>query len=80
MILHLGRYFKGTADKGTIYLPNMDKGLEVHVDADFEGNWDKEESENTDTVKSRHGFVISYNGFPMVWKSSLHNDIALSIT
>ena len=27
--------------KGTIYFPNMDKGLEVHVDADFAGNWYK---------------------------------------
>ena len=45
---------------GIIYLPNMDKGLEIHVDDAFSGNWDKEESENTDTEISRYGFVISY--------------------
>ena len=38
----------------------MDKGLELHVDANFVRNWDKEDSENTDTKRSRHGFVISY--------------------
>ena len=34
-------YFKGNMYKGTIYFPKMDKGLEVHVDADFAGNSDK---------------------------------------
>ena len=77
---HLGRQLKGTMDKGTIYFPNTDKGSEVHVDFDFAGNWDKEDSENTDTAISRHGFVISYKGFPIVWKSSLHTEISLSST
>ena len=47
-------------DKGTIYLPNTNKGIEVYVDADFAGNWDKEDSKITNTARSRHGFVISY--------------------
>jgi hypothetical protein len=37
----LGRYLKGTRDKGTIFRPRVDKGLEVYVDADFAGNYDK---------------------------------------
>ena len=57
--------------KGTIYFPKMDKCLEVHVDADFAGNLDEEDSENTDTTISIHGFVISYKRFPIVCKSSL---------
>ena len=56
-------------DKGTIYFPNMDKGIEVHVDFDFAGNWDKEDSENTDTARLIHGFVISYKGCPIICKS-----------
>ena len=47
-------------DKGIIYFPKMDKGLEVHVDADSAGNWDEEDSENTYTARLRHGFVIYY--------------------
>ena len=35
-------------DKGNIYFPKMDKVLEVHLYADFIGNWDNEDSENTD--------------------------------
>ena len=56
----LGSNLKGNLDKGTIYLSNMDKGLEVHVDADSAGNWDEEDSENTYTARLRHGFVIYY--------------------
>ena len=67
-------------DKGTIYFPNMDKGLEVHVDTEFAGNWYKEDSENTDIERLRHGFLISYKGCPIVWKSSLQTEIALSST
>ena len=67
-------------DKGTIYFPRMDKRLEVHVDSDFAGNWDKEDSENTDPAISRHVFVISYKGCHIVWKSSLQTDISLSST
>ena len=29
--------------------PKMDTGLEVHVDADFLGHWDKKDSEKNDT-------------------------------
>ena len=66
-------------DKGTIYLPKTTKGLEVHVDADFVGNWDKEDLENTDNARSRHGIVISYKVCPIVWKAFLQTEIALSI-
>ena len=41
-------------------LRELDKGLEVHVYADFAGNWDKGDSENADTTISIHGFMISY--------------------
>ena len=58
---HLGRYLKGNMDKGTIYFPNMYKFIEVHVYVDFARNWDKEDSENTNTARSKHDFVISYN-------------------
>ena len=79
-LCHLGIYLKVNIYKGTIYFPKMDKGLEVHVDADFACNWYKEDSENTDTTRSRHGFVISYKGCPIVCKSSLQTEISLSST
>jgi Reverse transcriptase (RNA-dependent DNA polymerase) len=76
----LGRYLKGTRDKGLILRPNGKSGLEVYVDADFVGNWDPLDTENRDSARSRHGYVIKYNGCPIVWKSQMATEIAMSST
>ena len=77
----LARYLKGTRDKGMIYKPDLSKGLEVYVDADFSGNWEKGEAPtDRDTARSRHGYFIMYAGCPIVWKSQLQTEIALSST
>jgi len=77
----LGRYLKGTRDKGVIYHPVEGKHLEVYVDADFSGNWDPQEAaSDRDTARSRHGYTIHYAGCPIIWKSQLQTEIALSST
>jgi hypothetical protein len=77
----LARYLKATRDKGMIYNPDLSKGLEVYVDADFAGNWNKDEAAtDRDTARSRHGYIIMYAGCPIVWKSQLQQEIALSST
>ena len=77
----LARYLKGTRDKGMTYVPQLEKGLEVFVDADFTGNWNaKEAAEDRDTARSRHGYIIRYAGCPIVWKSQLQQEVALSST
>ena len=48
----LGRYLKGTREKGLILPPYNSRELEVFVDADFAGNWDKNEAWNRDTARS----------------------------
>jgi hypothetical protein len=75
----LGRYLKGTKSKGTIFRPDLNKGLEVYVDADFAGNFDKEDN-SRDTARSRHGYYILLHGCPIIWKSQLQTEIALSST
>jgi len=74
----IARYLSGTKDKGFIMTPNTSKSIEVYVDADFSGNWDREDSLNPDTERSRHGYIIKFMGCPIVWKSQLQNEIALS--
>lgn len=77
----IGRYLLGTKDKGIIMSVDPSKGLEVYVDADFTGAWDKElAGQDIDTARSRHGFVIMYAGTPVVWQSQLQTEIALSST
>ena len=77
----LGRYLKATRDKGTIMRPIPGKDLEVFVDASFCGDWDpKEAALDRDTARSRHGYIIKYAGCPLLWKSQLQTEIALSTT
>ena len=40
--MRIGRYLLGSKTKGMIYSPDLSKGLEVYVDADFVGGWDTE--------------------------------------
>jgi hypothetical protein len=76
----LGRYLKGTRDKGMILNPCNDRDLEVYVDADFAGNWNQGEGHKRDTARSRHGYIIMYAGVPISWKSQLQGEICLSST
>lgn len=76
----LAMYLKGTREKRIILKPVQGKELDVYVDADFAGAWDPQESHQRDTARSRHGYVISYGGCPILWKSQLQTEIALSST
>ena len=77
----IARYLKGTKDKGLILNPKKEKGLEVYVDADFSGNWDPKAPEmDRDTARSRHGYIIMYQGCPILWKSQLQTEVCLSST
>lgn len=79
-VRYIGRYLKGTRNEGLILRPNDSGELTMHVDADFVGNWDPKLTEDRDTARSRHGYVISYSGCPIVWKSSLQTEVCLSST
>lgn len=76
----LTRYLFSTRDKGMIFKPDITRGLELFVDADFAGNWDPNETHDIDTARSRHGFAIKYAGCLISWKSQLQREIALSST
>jgi hypothetical protein len=61
--------------------PDPDKSVEIYVDADFAGNWDpKLAGVDPDTARSRHRFVVFLAGVPLLWKSSLQQEHALSST
>jgi len=50
------------------------------VDADFVGNWNPKEGQYRDTARSRHGYIVTYAGVPITWKSQLQGEICLSST
>ena len=60
--------------------PDKGRGLEVWVDADFAGNWNRSENEDRNTARSRHGYVIIYEGYPIIYKSQIQTEIFLSST
>jgi hypothetical protein len=80
-VKRIGRYLKGTADKGLILKPDSSRSLDLHVDADYSGNWDKEiAATDPATAQSRHGYILFYCGMPLFWASQLQSIIALSTT
>ena len=78
----LGRYLLHTKKKGIRFRADITCGLEVFVDTLFAGNWDKKDTQtgDHDTARSRHGYIILYYGCPLIWKSQLQTEIALSST
>lgn len=79
-VQRIGKYLIGTIEKGIIFKPNKNKGLECFVDADFAGGWNQSDAEDASTVLSRTGFVIMYSDCPVAWCSKLQTEIALSTT
>ena len=74
------RYLKGTADKGMIIRPSKNLNIEAFVDADFAGLYGQEPDHVPEAAKSRTGYVITLAGCPVIWKSQLQGEIALSTT
>ena len=63
-----------------IYRPDITRGLECYIDADFAGGWKDGNHDIPESVLSRTGFVIMYSGCPITWGSKLQTEIALSTT
>ena len=79
----IGRYLQGTKDKGLIINPNKDQKMEVWTDADFAGNYLKENPHidvDSMTSKSQSGYVITFAGTPLVWSLKMQTETALSTT
>ena len=74
------RYLLDTRDKGIIFKPDLSKGLECYVDADFAGGWKDGDHDAPESVLSRTGYVIMYAGCPITWGSRMQTEIALSTT
>ena len=81
-IKRIGRYLKGTANRGLIINPNKltEEGLKIDCfpDADFAGLYGYENPSDPTCVKSRTGFLITICGCPVLWQSKLQSETALS--
>ena len=78
-VKRIGRYLKSCLDEGIILKPDFTNlSVDLHVDADFAGSWNLNDPEDASGVKSRTGFLLTFAGVPLLWKSSIQSLIALS--
>ena len=77
-LVRIGRYLKGTIDKGLIMTPSSVPCIDCYPDADFAGLYGHEDVQDPHCVRSRTGFVIMAFNCPVLWKSKLQTEIALS--
>ena len=72
------RYLKRTRDKGMIIKIDKKLTLDLFVDADFCGLFKVEPDVDSNSVRSRSGFIVKLAGCPLTWRSSLQTSIACS--
>ena len=77
-LIRIGRYLKGSFDKGLILTPSKTLKIDCYPDADFAGLWTKEDKQDPHCICSCMGYVISLVDCPILWKSKLQTEIALS--
>ena len=77
-LIRIGRYLKGTMNRGMTMTPTAEPRVDCYPDADFAGLYGHEDSQDPHCARSRTGFVILAFGCPILWKSSMQNIIALS--
>jgi hypothetical protein len=77
---HVGKYLKGTRSRGLILNPQRNDPLKIdcYADADFAGLWNAEDEQDPHCVRSRTGFIVMIANCPVIWKSKLQTEIALS--
>ena len=77
-IKHIVRYLAGTIHKGLIVKPDGTFNIRTWVDADFSGIYGQEPEDNPKSAQSRFGYIITFAGMPLVWKSKIIDEICLS--
>ena len=65
------RYLARNKEKGIIVKPNGTYDLETWVDTNFAGLHRCEPPDNRNKVQSCMGYIITFGGIPLIWKSQL---------
>ena len=58
--------------------PNKIDALDCYVDSDFAGNYNSFHDQDPSSTKSRTGYVIMFQGCPVLWVSKIQTQCALS--
>ncbi len=77
-VKHILRYLKGTVGKGMIIKPNHVDTLGCYVNSDFAGNYNTFLDQDPTSPESRSGYVILFQGCPILRVSKMQTQCALS--
>ena len=77
-LVRIGRYLKGTMDKGLIMSPSDEPRIDCFPDADFAGLYGYEDVQDPHCARSRTGYVILAFGCPVLWSSRMQTELACS--
>ena len=72
------RYLVGTQQQGITYVRSISLCLEAYVDADFCGLYRSDPPQDRSSARSRTAFIIFLGPCPLLWKSCLQSEVALS--
>ncbi len=73
------RYLKKTESKGMIIKPKDSLfHLDLYVDADYCGLFGQEDARDSNSVRSRTGYIVILSGWPIIWKSQLQTHLSQS--
>ena len=65
-------------NRGLIMTPSEEPKVDCYPDADFAGLYGHEDAQDPHCARSRTGYVILAFGCPVLWRSKLQTEIALS--
>jgi hypothetical protein len=77
-IICIGRYLKGTMERGMIMTPTAEPKVDYYPDADFARLYGHKDAQDPNCVCSRTRYIITAFGCPVLWRSKLQTEIALS--
>ncbi len=69
---------KGTIKNGLTLHPSNNFKIDCFPDTDFAGLWTRDDKQDPHCVRSRTGYVTWVADCPVLWKSQLQTEIALS--
>jgi hypothetical protein len=75
----IGRYLKGTIKNGLILNPSNNFKIDCYPDTDFAGLLTQDDKHDPHCMRSCTGYVICLANCPVLWKSKLQTEIALSM-
>ena len=66
--------------RGVVYNPNIEKGIDCYVDAEFSSGWAQVDSNHAENVMLRTVYAIKHAVCSVLWCSKLQTEITLFTT